>query len=147
MRFSFRVLALSCAIAAFLSSSAVTAMAANQVPLGADLGGSGPVTARTGEGHPSGSRASGVLQLAHEGHADVHVTGTVNAVDPAQHKIKVSHNPIPAIGWPAMTMEFGVAPSVDLRGLKPGTRIDFTMEQAKGGMYEVQSVTPAGGAQ
>jgi hypothetical protein len=37
----------------------------------------------------------------------------VNSVDPRQHKVSVSHAPIPEIGWPAMTMEFPVAPSVD----------------------------------
>ena len=37
----------------------------------------------------------------------------VNSVDPGQHKASMSHVPIPEIGWPAMTMEFPVAPSVD----------------------------------
>jgi Cu(I)/Ag(I) efflux system protein CusF len=49
------------------------------------------------------------MQMAHAGHNDAHGTGTVNSVDPAQHKVNLSHNPIPEIGWPAMTMEFPVA--------------------------------------
>ena len=69
---------------------------------------------------------------------DAHGTGTVNSVDPAQHKVNLSHNPIPEIGWPAMTMEFPVAPSVDLKAIKPGTRVNFTIEQQPGGMYEIQ---------
>jgi Cu(I)/Ag(I) efflux system periplasmic protein CusF len=90
--------------------------------------------------HPS----SGAMQVAHEGGSDAHATGTINSVDPAQHKINVSHQPIPAIGWPAMTMDFAVAPSVDLRAVKPGARINFTMEKGQGDMYEIKAITPAG---
>jgi Cu/Ag efflux protein CusF len=44
-----------------------------------------------------------------------------------------------------MTMDFAVAPTDDLRTLKPGTRVNFTIEQSDGGTYEIQSVKPAGG--
>ena len=43
-----------------------------------------------------------------------------------------------------MTMDFAVAPSVDLRVVKPGTLIKFTIEQGEGGMYVIQSIMPAG---
>jgi Cu/Ag efflux protein CusF len=79
----------------------------------------------------------------HDGRQDAHATGTVNTVDPAQRKLNISHNPIPEIGWPAMTMDFAVAPTVDLRSIKPGTRVDFTMEQGAEGMYVIQSIAPA----
>jgi len=86
------------------------------------------------------------VQMAHAGHAHAQGTGTVNSVDAAAHKLNVSHGPIPTIGWPPMTMDFAVAPSVDLQGVQPGTRINFTIEQGDGGMYVIQSITPAGGA-
>jgi len=44
-----------------------------------------------------------------------------------------------------MTVDFAVAPSVDLRAVKPGTRINFTIERGEGGMYVIQSIKPAGG--
>lgn len=72
-------------------------------------------------------------------------SGMINSVDPASHKINLSHSAIPSIGWPPMTMDFAVAPSVDLRGIKPGAHVNFTMQQGGGGMYVIQSVTPAGG--
>ena len=81
----------------------------------------------------------------HEGGSDAHATGTVNGVDPAKHTINLSHQAIPALGWPAMTMDFPVAPSVDLGRIKPGSRVNFSLEKNKSGMYEVQSVQPAGG--
>jgi Cu(I)/Ag(I) efflux system protein CusF len=97
------------------------------------------------EGGAASSEHSGATQMAHAGHNDAHGTGTVNSVDPAQHKLNLSHQPIPEIGWPAMTMEFPVAPAVDLKAIKPGTRVNFTIEQQPGGMYESKAIVPAGG--
>jgi Cu/Ag efflux protein CusF len=85
------------------------------------------------------------MQMAHAGHNDAHGTGTVNSVDSAQHKINLSHQAIPDIGWPAMTMEFPVAASVNLKAIKPGTRVNFTIEKGQGGMYEIKAIAPAGG--
>ena len=122
------------------------------VPLGVDLGDSasrssaGSSVMPPGEGHERLANVPGEVQVAHEGHNDAHGTGAVNSVDPAQHKLNISHDPIPAIGWPAMTMDFPVAPSVDLRSVKPGMRVNFTIEQGQGGMYEIRSLSPAGGA-
>jgi Cu/Ag efflux protein CusF len=87
------------------------------------------------------------IQLVHDGGNDAHATGTVNSVDAAQNKINLSHTPIPSIGWPAMTMDFAVAPSVDLTRIKPGSRVNFSIRRGKDGMYEVQSVQPAGAGQ
>ncbi|WP_292514183.1 copper-binding protein [Methylobacterium sp.] len=68
--------------------------------------------------------------------------GTVAAVDTGQHKVTFDHEPIPAIGWPAMHMEFAAAPSVDLSKVKPGEKVQFTLSGAKGS-YTVQSITPS----
>ena len=143
------------ALTACMNPEPATAKQTAAVPLGVDLGGSGPVTA-TGPalrpaqaalaaGVTSGDSPGGGMQMAHDGRNDAHATGTVNSVDPAQHKINVSHEPIPAIGWPAMTMDFAVAPNVDLRAIKPGGRITFTIEKGQNGMYQIQAITPAGG--
>jgi Cu/Ag efflux protein CusF len=84
-------------------------------------------------------------QMAHSGRTQAQSSGTVNSVDAAAHKVNVSHGPISAIGLPAMTMDFEVAPSVDLQTVKPDTRIKFTIEQGEDGMYVIQSIMPAGG--
>lgn len=86
------------------------------------------------------------VQKAHDGHNDAHGTGTINSVNAAQHSINISHKPIPSIGWPAMTMDFKAAPSVDLSQIKPGQTVNFTIEQGKDGMYEVQALSPAAAA-
>jgi Cu/Ag efflux protein CusF len=113
--------------------------------LGVDLGPSGPVAARAGEGHVPYSQRKSHIQPVHEGHAHAKGTGTVNAVDAAQHKLNISHQPIAEIGFPAMTMDFAVAPSVNLAAIKPGSRINFSIEQGEGGRYVIQSVAPASG--
>ena len=91
------------------------------------------------------ARRGAGTHAVHDGHADAHATGVVNAVDPAQRKITVTHEPIPAIGWPSMTMDFPVAQAVDLNAVKPGAKVDFTIEKGKNGMYEIQAVQPSGG--
>ena len=132
-------------------ASSTPTMATTGSSVGLDLGPSSriPTTqiSLAGAGHegPHLSQVpAGNVQPVHEGGSDAHATGTVNSVDAAQHKINLSHQPIPAIGWPAMTMEFPVAPSVDLSRIKPGSRVNFSLEKDKGGMYQIQSVEPAG---
>lgn len=148
------VIGLPIALVACMNSAPTVADQDAAVPLGIDLGSSGPVAAKPepqtrSRGTPAGERQAAPPQndgeMAHEGRNDAHGSGMVNSVDPAQHKVNLSHNPIPEIGWPAMTMEFPVAPSIDLRTFKPGTRVNFTIEQGKGGMYEIQAISPAGG--
>jgi Cu/Ag efflux protein CusF len=126
------------------------------VPLGIDLGGSGPVTASPKpralaaaavmeETHAARQQHTGEMPMAHGPENDAHGSGTVNSVDPAQHKLNVSHAPIPEIGWPSMTMDFPVASSVDLKTIKPGSRVNFTIKKQPSGMYEINAITPAGG--
>jgi Cu/Ag efflux protein CusF len=141
------------ALIACMNSPPSSAEPGMVVPLGIDLGGSGPVIASAqpelparaihADAEASSARHSD-MQMAHAGHSDAHGTGTVNSVDPTQHKVNLSHQPLPEIGWPAMTMEFPVAPSIDLTTIKPGTRVNFTIEQQPGGMYEIRAIAPAG---
>jgi Cu(I)/Ag(I) efflux system protein CusF len=144
------------ALIACMSSGPTVADEAAAVPLGVDLGGSGPVaaspqsqaptgTALAAEGPASHPQQISEMQMAHEGQPHAQGTGTVNSVDASGHKINLTHGPIPALGWPGMTMDFAVTPAVDLSTLKPGTRVNFTIEKGDGGTYEIQSVKPAGG--
>jgi len=144
------------ALFACMNSAPRIAEEAAAVPLGIDLGGSGPVTASpepralaaaavVGGGHAVHQQHTGEMPMAHGPENDAHGSGTVNSVDPAQHKLNVSHSAIPEIGWPSMTMDFPVAPSVDLKAIKPGTGVNFTIKQQPGGMYEIKAITPAGG--
>jgi hypothetical protein len=77
------------------------------VPLGFDLGGSGPVIASVQPEPPAqaihaeaqaAATQHSDMQTAHAGRNDAHGTGTVNSVDLAEHKVNLTHNPIPEIG-------------------------------------------------
>src|SRR3546814_8769933 len=70
-------------------------------------------------------------------------TGIVESVNISQRKIKLNHEPIPAFGWPAMSMEMAVAPSVDLSKVNPGSKVKFTLTKDSDGTYTVQSLSPA----
>ena len=151
----FGLILIALALAACASPGPAADASATAPPIGVDLGSSArnPApesdtrVALAGEGHgrPRTAAASAEMQMAHARHGHPQGTGTVNSVDVSGHKINLTHGPIPAIGWPGMTMDFAVAPAVDLRTLKPGTRVDFTIEQGDGGNYVIQSVKPAGG--
>jgi Cu(I)/Ag(I) efflux system periplasmic protein CusF len=87
-------------------------------------------------------RASSV-QLVHEGHAGAaQANGVVNAVDPGQHKITLSHGAIKSLGWPAMTMEFAVDRAVDLSAIKAGSKVSFTLVRGAGGAWVIDGLKP-----
>jgi Cu/Ag efflux protein CusF len=69
-------------------------------------------------------------------------TGTITAINAADRKITFNHGPIPEIKWPAMKMEFPVAPSVDLSKAKVGDKVRFTLS-GSGNAYTVQSISLA----
>ncbi|MEW6451353.1 MAG: copper-binding protein [Pseudomonadota bacterium] len=68
-------------------------------------------------------------------------TGTVVALNAAGKKVTLDHGPMPDIDWPAMKMEFAVAPSVDLTKVKTGDKVRFTLT-GSGKSYTVQSINP-----
>ena len=148
---SFRPLLLGLvplALSACMNPSPAEAGLASASPsIGVDLGSSAGHMAARSNGDPVGSahqtHPAGEMQMAHEGHAQAQASGTLNSVDAASHKINISHGPIQALGWPSMTMDFPVAPSVDLKALKPGSRVNFTLEKGEDGMPVVQSVRPS----
>lgn len=67
-------------------------------------------------------------------------TGKVNKVDAAKHVVNLTHGPIASLGWPGMTMDFGVAPTVDLSTLKVGDTVSFSVGKANG-VYVIDSLT------
>jgi Cu(I)/Ag(I) efflux system protein CusF len=86
-----------------------------------------PSTAmQMGGGSMAGMDHAG-MAMAQASNSRPTATGTVNAVDTAKHSLNVSHEPIKALGWPSMTMEFPVARSIDLSAIKPGEKIGFTL--------------------
>lgn len=144
------------ALAACIDSTAAIANPPAAPPLGVDLGGaparrSGAVelasaspASMAGMNRAGHGAARSEIQMAHAGHAGAHGTGTITAVNVAQRRIGLQHGPIPSLGWPAMSMEFAVAPAIDLQALQPGSRVNFSIEKGADGMYVIQSIQPTG---
>ena len=64
-------------------------------------------------------------------------SGRVDAVDREARRIRISHGPIEALGWPSMTMTFNVRPSVDLGQVEAGQDIRFALLQEHAGEYGI----------
>jgi len=60
--------------------------------------------------------------------------GVVQQVKPEEGKIKISHEPIPALGWPAMTMYFRVKDKAVLEGIAAGDKVRFDLEKGATGL-------------
>jgi Cu(I)/Ag(I) efflux system membrane fusion protein len=57
--------------------------------------------------------------------------GRVEQISPAS--VTLSHQPVPAIGWPAMTMTFKLADPALAQGVKVGDRVAFGFDQPPAG--------------
>ena len=74
--------------------------------------------------------------FAHQGHdhaAQAEVpqsaqgVGVVRAIDARNNRITIAHEPIPALGWPSMTMAFELHSADLLTGVAVGNRVNFTL--------------------
>lgn len=57
----------------------------------------------------------------------VSAVGVVQQVSPEDGKVKISHEKIPALGWPAMTMVFRVKDKAVLAGIAAGDKVHFEL--------------------
>ncbi|THD58782.1 copper-binding protein [Phenylobacterium sp.] len=58
-------------------------------------------------------------------------TGVVASIDAAGGTVQLKHDPIPALGWPSMTMDFKAAPAL-IAKLKVGQKIAFDVSEGHG---------------
>ena len=70
----------------------------------------------------------------------VFASGWVDGVDRSERRVRVSHGPIDALGWPSMTMVFDVKPTVDLAGIEAGQGIRFALVQEHAGEYVIEQI-------
>lgn len=69
--------------------------------------------------------------------APVFGVGVINAVMIDENRINVTHEPMPDIGWPTMTMDFEVTNKVDLSKLAEGQKIHFGIVLNEKNIYVV----------
>ncbi len=59
----------------------------------------------------------------------ISASGVVKAVNASEFVLNLQHEPIEALGWPAMTMDFSVAEDVDISGLAVDEKVMFQLEK------------------
>ena len=72
---------------------------------------------------------------------EIMAVGVVKEIFETEQKLRINHEPIEALGWPQMEMEFKVNKdhSVDSFKLQPGEHITFTLIKV-GDRYEISSI-------
>ena len=70
-------------------------------------------------------------------------TGTVKSVDAAKGKLVIDHNPIPALNWPRMVMDFQLADKAMAGQVKAGDQVQFEMKEGEKGAYLITTIEPA----
>ena len=58
--------------------------------------------------------------------------GVITEIDAKRNTLTIKHEPIAALGWPAMTMGFHAKSPTMLKGLKVGQKIGFDANQGTG---------------
>jgi Cu(I)/Ag(I) efflux system protein CusF len=67
--------------------------------------------------------------------------GIATALDPKAAKVTIKHSPIPAVGWPAMTMTFKSTPLALLKNVHVGQTVAFDV-RTRGMDAEVTAIQP-----
>jgi membrane fusion protein, copper/silver efflux system len=99
---------------------------------GMAAGGSAAASAASAPASAAQAPAAGGTFSAH---------GKVERVEP--DAITISHGPVPALKWPAMTMGFSKPNPKAFPEVKPGDMVSFQFKQGAGG-YELVNVQPGG---
>ena len=61
-------------------------------------------------------------------------TGTLDSIND-DGTVGITHQPIPSLGWPAMSMDFALANPALVAGIKPGSAISFELVERKPGEF------------
>ena len=71
-------------------------------------------------------------------------TGVIWEIDKANGKVKMTHEPIEALGWPKMTMIFRLKDGALASQVKEGEKVEFALEKSSSGYVISGFQKPAG---
>lgn len=102
----------------------------------------------TGMDHGAMNHASTVKDTdAHGSHktmeqqsGQVMGVGIIHRISKLNKMVNLTHEPIPALNWPEMTMDLPVADSVDLGALKKGEKVKFHLELGADKKYVITNI-------
>ena len=75
----------------------------------------------------------------------VNGTGVIQQIDKANGKVKMTHEPIDALGWPRMTMFFRLKDGALAEQVKEGEKVGFSLEKTGSGYVISRFGKPASG--
>jgi membrane fusion protein, copper/silver efflux system len=89
--------------------------------------------------------AGDTVAETHAEHALHRGRGKIADLEAAQGTVRIEHDPIPSLKWPAMTMAFAVADRKQLAALKPGDTVEFDLRSQPNpeGYYVLERIAPA----
>ncbi len=99
-------------------------------------------TAQTQQGAGGQMHDGGTMPMQHHAQA-IEAKGVINTIDTSARSVNLSHEPIPAIGWPSMTMDMKVAEGVDLSSIGTGESVTFTLDRGSDGIYRITGIGAA----
>lgn len=71
----------------------------------------------------------------------VHATATINGI--GDGVANISHDPIPEIGWPAMTMDLPLLENAEMMGeVSPGDEVTLMLVKGDDGMFAIGAIMP-----
>lgn len=73
---------------------------------------------------------------------EIWTKATINTIDIDSRTLNATHEPIPALNWPAMTMDFPVAKDVSLEGLKLDQNMRLRISEGEDRRYVIDKVDP-----
>jgi Cu/Ag efflux protein CusF len=88
----------------------------------------------------------GMSASANAGGVGHSAVGVLDEVDAKGTAMTITHDPVPSLGWPKMTMEFVPANEAIARAARPGSPIRFEFVERKPGEWVVTKIEPAAGA-
>lgn len=69
--------------------------------------------------------------------------GTLHQVDAGKQMVNLTHEPIPSLNWPEMTMDLPVTKRVDLSSFKSGDKVHFTLKKGRDNRFRITSMKAA----
>lgn len=75
----------------------------------------------------------------HSGMAEgIHAEAEIHAID--GKTVNLTHDPIPEIGWPAMTMDLQILENAEVDAVAPGDRAVIMLEKGPDGLYGIRAI-------
>ncbi|MCG7917706.1 MAG: copper-binding protein [Candidatus Thiodiazotropha taylori] len=68
--------------------------------------------------------------------------GILHQVDAEKKMVNLTHEPIPSLKWPEMTMDLPVTKRVDLSRFKAGDQVHFTLKKGRDNHFRIISMEP-----